>query len=678
MWVTPSAASAGCIRSRLALALGLLLACATGVRAQAEPYSARARVESTSDADALSEQETKALERSLGPSFSIAESLPGVVPMFSGVPYLMVRGAAPAASLSYYDGIPLPSLFHVALGPSVVAPELAGETRFDAGIAPARYDAHLGGVISRVGPSLSTMPDHARRLELSLLDAAGLLITPVGPGKLSLSWRYGNPGVMLRLLELDATLRYFDYQLRYETPISARSRLTVVLLGVGDHLGDRTAPADDIDMTVHRLLVRLTTRADRFILGSDLLLSSDASVLGQELSGDALRASEHTYLQWYGGDVRVRAGAQLSSALVHLARGNPPPTVPNSTTGSFTRNRDFMPPEDFLEGQPFTSVPNRSTLGAYGELTWQLLPALRFELGLRADAFVASSHLDTALSPGGRLRLLPTRWLSFKVGAALVHMPRTSPLPIAGIADIELDKGVQEALQTELGTTIDLGGYAKLEANFFYHRYSDAVYSELILDCQGNSNPAAAASSFLSDSNGRSICRGTSLPTASGEAHGVELFLKRDLTQYLSGFVSYTLSFADATARDGTHFTPQYDVRHLLNAVLRYDFGNGLSLSARMHARTGKMAVNTALIRDTLRFERLEFRLPGFFRLDLRAAYAFEVSFGRMEIAAGVQNVTLSREATNRDCVAPNGQLMCEVRYQPFITLPNIAVRADF
>ena len=37
-------------------------------------------------------------------------------------PYLIVRGATPAGSLSYYDGIPVPSLFHLALGPSVVDP----------------------------------------------------------------------------------------------------------------------------------------------------------------------------------------------------------------------------------------------------------------------------------------------------------------------------------------------------------------------------------------------------------------------------------------------------------------------------------------------------------------------------------------------------------------------------
>ena len=191
-------------------------------------------------------------------------------------------------------------------------------------------------------------------------------------------------------------------------------------------------------------------------------------------------------------------------------------------------------------------------------------------------------------------------------------------------------------------------------------------------------SPSLPSASARPTDTAASICRGAGLPTASGEAYGLELFLKRELTQHLSGFVSYTLGFASATARDGTQFTPQYDVRHILNGVLSYDFGNGLTISARVHARSGKMAVNTAFLLETRRFERLEYRLPGFFRLDLRLAYAFAVSFGRMELSAGMQNVTLSQEATNRDCFAPAGKLMCEVRYQPFITLPNLGVRADF
>jgi outer membrane receptor protein involved in Fe transport len=158
----------------------------------------------------------------------------------------------------------------------------------------------------------------------------------------------------------------------------------------------------------------------------------------------------------------------------------------------------------------------------------------------------------------------------------------------------------------------------------------------------------------------------------------MELFLKRDLTDRLSGFISYTWAFASATAHDGTAFTPQADVRHVLSAVLQYDFRNGFSLGARVGYRTGKMAVNTIYDLSTDQFTRVEYRLPGFLRADLHVGYAWNVSFGRMSAALGVQNATFSREATNRDCFAEKGNVVCQVDYQPFIVLPNVSLGASF
>ena len=119
----------------------------------------------------------------MGPSFSFAESLPGVVPVFSGVPYLIVRGAIPSGTLSYYDGVLVPSLFHLALGPSITDPSLSGETQFYRGAAPAHYGPHLGGVLERAPPEAAALHEPIRRLELSALDASGMLQLPLDDGQ---------------------------------------------------------------------------------------------------------------------------------------------------------------------------------------------------------------------------------------------------------------------------------------------------------------------------------------------------------------------------------------------------------------------------------------------------------------------------------------------------------------
>lgn len=682
MWVTPSAA-----RSVSAL-LGctLLAASLATVRAQdaeeSPSYGARAKVTETQAApDQFSGTETRTLEHSMGPSFAFAESLPGVVPVFSGVPYLIVRGATPSGTLNYYDGILLPSLFHLALGPSITDPSLSGETQFYAGAAPARYGPHLGGILDRGPPETSALSQPIRRLELSALDASGMLQMPLDDGSLSVSWRYGNPGLMLRALGLDATLGYYDYQVRYQTQLAEHTQLTLLWLGAGDHLGERTAPAEDIDLSFHRVMARLVERWRELEFGTQLVLGYDESTLGQQLSGHALRANPQLYVQWHSGHTQLRAGSELAPALVKLTRGSA--AAAGLSTMGFVRSSTLsLDPEDFLDGQPYSKTPNRNLWGTYIELHVEPLPHLRADLQARFDAFIASSQLQTAFDPSLVVRYRARPWLDLHVAGALVHMPRTSPLSIPGLDDVSLDVGIMSAIQSEAGATIQLGSFASLEATAFYHRYLDVVYLELILDCQGNTNPAAAQGVLARDPDAlASICRRSGLPTADGESYGMELFLRRDLTERLSGFISYTLSYANAVARDGTRFTPQADVRHVLNTVLQYDLGGGFKLGMRMHFRTGKMAVNTIFNSTLLSFTRLEQRLPAFFRLDLRASYAWNVSFGRLEAFLGLQNATFSREATNRDCFPAmdnSDGVVCSVDYQPFIVLPNAGLRADF
>jgi hypothetical protein len=337
-------------------------------------------------------------------------------------------------------------------------------------------------------------------------------------------------------------------------------------------------------------------------------------------------------------------------------------------------------------------VPNRTLLGAYAELRWSPWTALRLTGGVRADAFIAGSEMKAAVSPMLRARLNFSDRFEVHGAAALTHKPRTSPVPLPGLNDVAIDRGVEAALQTEFGSSWKLDASTQLEANLFYHQYRDAVYLELILDCQGNTDPSTTPGVRPPDVT-QSICRSSGLPTASGEGYGIELFLKRDLTQRLSGFLSYTHAYANATARDGTRFSPQGDVRHIANTVLLYRFGGGWSAGARLHVRTGKVAVNTILAISplgTAQVTRLQYRLPTFLRLDLHLNYAHRTSFGWLTASLGWQNVMFSREATNRDCRAPVtansdspngidvGDVECAVDYQPSIVLPNIGLRADF
>ena len=65
----------------------------------------------------LSAAEVRETPGAFGDAFRAVEVLPGVTPPLGGVPYFFVRGAPPNANGTFVDGIRVPLLFHVGLGP---------------------------------------------------------------------------------------------------------------------------------------------------------------------------------------------------------------------------------------------------------------------------------------------------------------------------------------------------------------------------------------------------------------------------------------------------------------------------------------------------------------------------------------------------------------------------------
>jgi hypothetical protein len=62
----------------------------------------------------------------LGEPFRICEVLPGMLPVANGQPYCYVRGSPPSGTMYVYDDVPIPLLFHSALGPATITAGLIG------------------------------------------------------------------------------------------------------------------------------------------------------------------------------------------------------------------------------------------------------------------------------------------------------------------------------------------------------------------------------------------------------------------------------------------------------------------------------------------------------------------------------------------------------------------------
>jgi hypothetical protein len=591
--------------------------------------------------------ETRDLPGAFGDPFRAIEALPGVVPIISGLPYVFVRGSPPAGTLYVYDEIPVPTLFHLGLGPAVIHPRMVGPVRLYSGVAPARYGRLTGGVVVGEGPAPPDGRTHAE-VELRLLDVSGYVQAQGLGGNVTGAVRYGYPALLLSIFSPEVNLAYWDYQLRYTTAISARDRFELVALGSYDSFSEVDDPEEDVTITFHRVEPRLIRRLGRSELGSALLVGYEESELGDaEFELNALRLAPRLWLDSrFEGRTRLRLSADLTGVAGNFA-------------GAPAEQDDGIARQSL-----FGDVPARSMWGVQAELTLWPLSALELQLGARADAWVQGPGAEGVLDPSARAIWHVVPELDLHVAGGVVHQPAVFYIPLPGIVDVATDRGLQSAIQSEAGVGWDTPLDLRAELQAFVHVYRNLVFVDALL----------LEDSF--DLICETIdCGGATLAERiDGVSYGAELFLRRAPEERLSGFLSYTLAWSHVDDVGGLPYTPTWDVRHLGNLIVQWEIGAGFSAGGRLHARSGKL-IGEFLLDDSFALARDEHRLPWFVRIDLQVAYAWRPSWGRMRVALEWFNATLSREPINTECKgAPR---TCEVEYLPAIFFPNLGVRGE-
>jgi hypothetical protein len=611
-------------------------------------YGAEARVQQLHQPGMrrLELAEMRDLPGAFGDPFRAVEALPGIVPVLSGLPYFFVRGSPPAGTLYFYDDIPVPTLYHLAVGPAVIHPRMVGPIRLYSGVAPARYGRLTGGVVVGEGPAAADGETHAEA-ELRLLDVSGYLQTQGLGGDVTAAVRYGYPALLLTIFSPDVSLAYWDYQLRYAAKLSPIDRFELVALGSYDSFGVADEPDQAISITFHRLEPRLIRRIGRDEFGAALLFGWEQSALG---SGFQLQASRLAPRLWFEHRFTSRSRLRLSADMQGVS-GHFSSTGGNDLTEE-SRNS--------LVGD----VPARSVWGVQGELTLRPSTALEVQFGARGDAWVQGSGVEAVLDPRLRVIVHATEEFDVHVAAGVVHQPAVFFVPLPGIADLANDRGLQTALQSEAGVGWDTPLDLRAEIQFFLHGYKNLVFTDTL---------------FLGDSFDMICenidCMGASVPSRiDGLSYGLEVFLKRPITEALSGFVSYTVAWSAIDHIAGLPYTPTWDVRHVANVVLQWQIGAGFSAGLRWFFRSGKVQGDFS-VGDRLQLTRDETRLPGFSRLDLEVAYAWKTFWGRMRVALEWFNATLTREP--QDLLCEGVPRSCRVRYLPAIFFPNLSVRGE-
>jgi hypothetical protein len=636
----------------------------------------------------LSRAEVRQIPGTFGDPFRAVETLPGVTPIVSGLPFFFIRGAPPGNAGYFLDGIRVPLLFHVGVGPSVVHPALIERVDLYPGGYPARFGRFSGGIVS--GETVAPTQEFHGEYNVRLFDAGALAEAPFagGRGSVLLGGRYSYTAALLSQLSPETTLDYWDYQARASYAVDKLNTIGVFAFGSYDFLGEKT-PTETLTLFGTEFH-RVDFRYDRVIVGHGALrtaftLGYDRSRLQEDrFTRDRLLGTRTELNYRLSSSALLRAGTDMQVDTYDVQIGS------NDLSPATARVSELFPTRTDI------------ALGARADVVLTVQPGFEVTPGVRVDAFGSQGAGALAVDPRLALRVRVIDDIHFLSALGIAHQAPSFVVPVPGFQPGGLRGGLQRSLQESMGLEFDLGDATTATVTVFQNAFFD------MSDPLGSTEPqvnGCPPGTFPSDSlagdraeqpTGNPYCGprfipGTLGPDRSGgggqaadsrggrraaaafevrsmgSARGLELYLKRRLTSKLGGFISYTLS-RSTRSYGRRNYTASFDRTHVLNAALAYNLGRNWRAGTRGMFYTGLPQAAQPGVSESS-------RLPAFFRLDLRVEKRFQFTESTwLSFVAEWMNATLSKEAVSTSCTLSG----CEARTIGPITIPSIGVEGGF
>lgn len=571
----------------------------------------------SSDTTTLTRAETRSIPGAFGDPFRAIETMPSLAPLASGIPYFYVRGAPPGNVGYFLDGIRVPLLFHLGLGPSVIHPSLIDRVELTAGPSP-ELGRYAGGVVSgtlaaprenfRVEGSLRAV-DTGAFVELPFLDGRGDVL---GAGRVSYT------AALFSALNSDVVLNYWDYAGRFSYELAPGHRLGVFAFGAYDYLGEKQDDGSEsllVDTMFHRLdFFYDVTLNPRTQLAYDVVLSLDQTSLDQDREVIDRGLTARAKLSHRANDeLQVLAGFDL-------------------TADDYDVDLDRGADEGFTS---FFSSRTDIALGAYVVLPWVIDRHLSIRPGLRFDAYVSGGEFALSLDPsisarvdiyqgaGQSLALVQTHGLASQTPSFIVAGPGFRP---------GLDQGgLQRAFSSSaaLEWKPDEAWFIKAGA---YRSFFFALNDALGTSALGGDGFLEGFDAFDERFDGTSM--------------GLELSLKRRLSSKIGLIAAYSFGRSERTDDRGRTFPSGFDRTHVASAAISYDFGRGWRGGVKQVLYSG-----TPLLKIEDDAISVKKRLPPFYRMDWRIEKKWTIGkTGYVSFVAEVLNTFLAPEALGEDC----------------------------
>lgn len=648
--------------------------------------------------------ELRRVPGSFGDPVRALQSLPGVArpTLLEGA--LVIRGAEGMNTGFYTDMVPIPYMFHLFVGRSVLNPEFINDVEFYAGGMPSRFgEVTQGAVNVRTLDKPPKMGVHGRA-SVDTSDGSVALSARITEdfsiqGAFRYSWIGGLIGLGTQAIASSQGAdpaqaswlypRYFDYNAR-STLRLGRHRLVLTAFGARDaivfHQGEQLDLVDDnpldtdegppelpatydpnafIDSYFHRAVLRWEYDDDKleqvtWVAGGVEQEVNLLTGLGQFSDGPqngrmtslSLLGRHDTRWQLTPADV-VRLGAQLTFRPVEV--------------------------EDFSSaalGPQYIDVTSDTqvNVGAWVEYQRQLGP-LWFSPGLRGSYYRFNGEQDFEPEPrlSARLSLHP-RWTATAFVGRFTQMP-TADRYAQGMGNPEL--GIIQSWQTSLGVEGRYPSGIEVDATVYYSRLLDLVVEdqgvEVVIEEQlgpDGSEQLTAESVTVTQYN-----------QVSGHAFGVEMLFRLRPSNGWFGWVALTLGRALRVDETGV-FPSNQDQPVSLTLVAARDLPKSWGLSGRFRLTSGHPYTPLygayAASYDAwvgLEGERNAGRLPVFHSLDLRIDKTWTALRARWTLYLDVYNVYNSKNPV---------LAMYDYDYSEPVTvmwvpvLPSLGVEASF
>jgi len=595
----------------------------------------------------LGRAEVRVLPGAFGDPFRAIESLPGVTPILSGLPFFYIRGAPPGNVGYFLDNVRVPYLYHLALGPSVVNPAIVERVDLYPGGYPAQFGRFAGGIVA--GETTKPKPELHGEGNIRLFDAGALAEAPIGDiGYALVGGRFSYTAAVLSLFAPDTSLRYWDYQARTSYDITPTQHVTLFAFGASDYLGQKDEKGVEqalFDTQFHRIDLRYDVDVSpRTRLRQALTFGYDRSgIAGQDgfVSRDFLFGARSQILHRVNESLLVRGGvdAQLDSYDLY-AEGD----------------KDL---QTFLDA----AFPPRQDIavGFYADAVYDAGRGVELTPGGRVDLWGSGGVTDITADVRLAMKVPVIKSIRLVSAMGLAHQPPGFVLPVPGLSIGRLAGGLQTSAQSSVGLDADLPFGFKATTTFFLN---------------GFFNMADALGTVQTDGSGGPPGPGVDGPQpgglntrALGTAVGLEVYVRRKLTEKLGGYVSYTLSRSSRSLSSSSG-PARFDRTHVLNGALSWEVGRGWRLGSRLVFYTG-LPVEPA----TAKIWGKD-RLDPFFRIDARIEKQWKIGKrGSLSFVVEWLNATLSEEPTGVSC---DEQGTCTQTMIGPVTVPSIGVEGSF